>query len=65
VRKLKVTWLSGSWNTDDSPTATADIPAAAQIGAVGDTLIFKTGSGICLVIPEQRLISAVEIEVQA
>jgi hypothetical protein len=65
VKKIKVTWMSGTWNADDAATDSAEIPAAAQLNAVGDTLVFKTGDGICLIIPEQRLISAVEIEAQA
>jgi hypothetical protein len=71
VKKLKVTWQDGSWNTDGvQPIATAEIPEASSVEAVGDdTLVFRSrpnsdmGARLCLVIPASRLISAFVIEV--
>lgn len=66
MKKLKVTWQDGSWNCDgQQPIATAVLARGTGVRAVGeDTLVFtEPGSGIItLVIPAQRLVSAVEEE---
>lgn len=69
MKNLKVTWQDGSWNRDgQQPTATAMLPLDVAVSAVGeDTLVFRksnmSGTSALLVIPAQRLISAVEEEV--
>jgi hypothetical protein len=69
MKKLKVTWQDGSWMRDgDQSTASAEIPWNATVTAVGETIVFsdggRPGSTIHLVVPESRLISAVEIEAE-
>lgn len=67
MKKLKVTWQDGSWNTaGEQPIATAEVSVNVTVTPVGETLVFRQGGTngpICLVVSEQRLISAVEIEV--
>ena len=69
AKKLKVTWQDGNWNRDgQQPIATVELPMGASVASVGDdTLVFKApGSAqTLLVVPGQRLISAVEIEGEA
>jgi hypothetical protein len=69
VKKLKVTWQDGSWNRNgEQPVATALLDENVSATHLGeDTLVFKaSGSAkIVLIIPEQRLISAVLEEEQA
>lgn len=66
MEKLKVTWQDGNWKRDgEQPIATALIPLGSSVSAVGeDTLVFKKpSSGVTvLVVPGQRLISAVVVE---
>lgn len=66
MKKLKVTWQDGPWNPDgQQPVAAIDLPYGCLIRSVGeDTLVFTLpGSGaLALVVPGQRLISAIEVE---
>jgi hypothetical protein len=70
VKKLKVTWQDGSWNRNgEQPIASAKLPEKTRVRHVGeDTLIFEVslgydkGTQILLVVPEQRLISAILAE---
>lgn len=67
MQKLRVTWQDGSWNREgDQPVASADVPAGVGVKALSeDSLVFVTGGGqIHLVIPCQRLISAVLVDVE-
>lgn len=66
MQKLKVTWQGDNWNRDgQQPIASALLRLGSSVAAVGeDTLVFtEPGSGSAvLVIPGQRLISAVVVE---
>lgn len=60
---LKVTWQDGSWNRNgEQPVATVLLDKNVSAMHIGeDTLVFKASVSekIVLIIPEQRLISAV------
>ena len=64
--KLKVTWQDGPWNRDGKqPVAAALLDQDSTAEHIGeDTLIFRTPGGgqIALVVPEQRLISALLVD---
>lgn len=71
MKKLKVTWQDGNWNRDgQQPIASVELPEKTKVRHVGEgTLVFETpgdgvntGARIALVVPEQRLISAVQVE---
>lgn len=64
--KLKVTWQDGPWNRDGrQPVAAALLDQDSTAEHIGeDTLIFRAPGGgqIALVVPEQRLISALLVD---
>lgn len=68
AKNLKVTWLSGAWDVDQS-VAEFLVPADnLQTAVVGETLVFRravpgdvVGGHVYLIVPESRLISAVEV----
>lgn len=67
MKKLKVTWLDGSWSINDDPQAvdSATIDPFASAVMHGETLCFVSNDSsrrILLAIPQSRLISAVIIE---
>lgn len=67
MRKLKVTWQDGSWDQPGQPTSSVDVPVHVMVADVGGSLVFRdgaSGSRVYLVIPESRLISAVEIDTE-
>jgi hypothetical protein len=65
MSKLKVTWQDGPWDSREQPVATLLLPGDVNVAHLGeDTLVFRSTGDIriLLVIPEQRLISAVAVE---
>lgn len=64
---LKVTWQDGpSGLGNGQPIATATVPAyRLATTVIGETLVFRQGDQagqVYLIIPEQRLISAVPVD---
>lgn len=65
MKKLRVTWQDGQWIRDgDQKVTTTDIHHQAVVKITGETLGFlEPGSNrVLLIIPENRLISAVPVE---
>jgi len=66
VKKLKVTWMNGSWTDGVDQTITsAEVHVQARISLLGETVVVQDPGSmeVVLVIPENRLISAVQVEV--
>jgi hypothetical protein len=70
MKMLRVSWLEGWASESSQKTVSYDIPADSLVTAiVGETLVFRhqasgnlVGGHVYLIIPEHRLLSAVEIE---
>ena len=65
MKMLKVTWLDGSWNRDESMAdVSALVSAQVKITLLGETLVFQdpTEGEVVLLIPDGRLVSAVLVD---
>jgi hypothetical protein len=71
VSKLKVTWIGSFTHDGETQTESAWIPADnLHTSVIGETLLFRERAGaggdhVYLIIPEARLVSAVEVEDEA
>lgn len=67
MQKLRVTWNDKGWDPGETESvATADIPADSTPVNLGNMLVFRNGprSTVVLVVPQHRLIAAVQVEVE-
>lgn len=62
--KLKVRWQGGSWsNLGDQPVEEELLDGNVQIRREGEALVFfLTTNSILLVVPQNRLLSAVRVD---
>lgn len=69
MKVLKVAWHDGPWShgvNEVQPVQTAKLDPRCRVGSVSeDNLVFRLGDEVQLVIPGNRLISAVLIDVEA
>lgn len=72
MKKLRVTWFAGRWSEEGEQTAgSADLPENVRAKMVGESLEFYlrgsategTGERTVLILPESRLVSAVQVDV--